>query len=192
VRRRFSARTSFAPSGSCDGPNKVDCPSNEATQTDGALQDFMKSVSILLALLDGETLGLAWTPASGRVLPFPSLYENLYTGRAWTSRSTGSVPLLTTCERFRRPRAAVRALSCAACSRASSPPTGSQWRPWVPASKKSGFMRRGAHRVLYVARFEEAVYVLHGFEKKTRRAPKREIEAARSRLRELLALRRGK
>jgi phage-related protein len=50
----------------------------------------------------------------------------------------------------------------------------------------------GAHRVLYVARFEEAVYVLHGFEKKTRRAPKREIEAARSRLRELLALRRGK
>jgi phage-related protein len=40
----------------------------------------------------------------------------------------------------------------------------------------------GAHRVLYVARFE----------KKTRRAPKREIEAARSRLRELLALRRGK
>jgi phage-related protein len=47
------------------------------------------------------------------------------------------------------------------------------------------------HRVLYVARFEEAVYVLHGFEKKTQKTPKREIETASSRWRELLAARRG-
>jgi len=35
VRHRFSARTSFAPSGSCDGPGTMDCPSTRAMQTDG-------------------------------------------------------------------------------------------------------------------------------------------------------------
>ena len=30
----------------------------------------------------------------------------------------------------------------------------------------------GEHRVLYVAKFEEAVYVLHAFRKKTRKTPK--------------------
>ncbi len=48
------------------------------------------------------------------------------------------------------------------------------------------------HRVLYVAKFEEAVYVLHAFEKKARRTPKRDIDLARSRLASLLAERRTK
>ena len=46
------------------------------------------------------------------------------------------------------------------------------------------------HRVFYVARFEEGVYVLHAFEKRSRRTPAREIEVARARLRDLLATRR--
>jgi len=46
------------------------------------------------------------------------------------------------------------------------------------------------HRVLYVARFEEGVYVLHAFEKRSRKTPARDIEAARTRLREALATRR--
>ncbi len=48
------------------------------------------------------------------------------------------------------------------------------------------------HRVLYVGKFEEAVYVLHAFEKKARRTPKRDIELVRSRLASLLAERRTK
>lgn len=32
--------------------------------------------------------------------------------------------------------------------------------------------------VLYVAKFAEAVYVLHGFEKETRRTPKADIDLA--------------
>ena len=40
----------------------------------------------------------------------------------------------------------------------------------------------GEHRVIYVAKLKEAVYVLHAFEKKTQRTPKREIELAKSRL----------
>ncbi len=45
------------------------------------------------------------------------------------------------------------------------------------------------HRVCYVARFPEAVYVLHAFEKRTRRTPQADIELARKRLAELHTLR---
>lgn len=38
------------------------------------------------------------------------------------------------------------------------------------------------HRVIYVARFEEGVYVLHAFEKKSRKTPKADVELARARL----------
>ena len=47
------------------------------------------------------------------------------------------------------------------------------------------------HRVLYVAKFEEGVYVLHAFEKKTRKTAKADLELAGSRLRELMKIRRG-
>lgn len=42
------------------------------------------------------------------------------------------------------------------------------------------------HRVLYVARFDEAVYVLHAFQKRSQRTAQRDLELARQRLRELL------
>jgi phage-related protein len=42
------------------------------------------------------------------------------------------------------------------------------------------------HRVLYVAKFAEAVYVLHAFEKRTRRTPKGDLDVARQRLRLLI------
>ncbi len=38
-----------------------------------------------------------------------------------------------------------------------------------------------AHRVIYVATFEEAVYVLHAFEKKSRKTARQDIELARTR-----------
>ena len=46
------------------------------------------------------------------------------------------------------------------------------------------------HRVFYVARFEEGLYVLHAFEKRSRKTPDREIEVARTRLSDVLATRR--
>jgi len=42
------------------------------------------------------------------------------------------------------------------------------------------------HRVLYIAKFAEAVYVLHAFEKRTRRTPKEDLDLARQRLRLLI------
>ncbi len=44
----------------------------------------------------------------------------------------------------------------------------------------------GAFRVIYVAKFAEAVYVLHAFQKKSRQTAKADIELARQRLRALL------
>jgi phage-related protein len=38
---------------------------------------------------------------------------------------------------------------------------------------------RGEYRVLYVAKFEEAVYVLHAFQKKTQQTRRADIELAR-------------
>src|ERR1039457_2138283 len=39
----------------------------------------------------------------------------------------------------------------------------------------------GAFRVIYVAKFAEAIYVLHAFQKKGQKTPKAEIELARKR-----------
>jgi phage-related protein len=43
----------------------------------------------------------------------------------------------------------------------------------------------GAFRVIYTATFAEAVYVLHAFEKKTQATPKRDLDLAATRLRDL-------
>jgi phage-related protein len=43
----------------------------------------------------------------------------------------------------------------------------------------------GEYRAFYVAKFEEAVYVLHVFAKKTRKAPLLDIELGKKRYREL-------
>jgi phage-related protein len=47
--------------------------------------------------------------------------------------------------------------------------------------------RAGACRVIYVATFVDAVYVLHAFQKKTRQTAKRDLDLAGSRLREQMA-----
>jgi len=44
----------------------------------------------------------------------------------------------------------------------------------------------GAFRVIYVARFSEAIYVLHAFQKKARKTRKSDIALARKRFRELV------
>jgi phage-related protein len=48
------------------------------------------------------------------------------------------------------------------------------------------------HRLFYVAKFAEAVYVLHAFEKRTRRTSKEDISLAKARFRALINKRRGK
>lgn len=47
------------------------------------------------------------------------------------------------------------------------------------------------HRVFYVAKFAEGVYVLHAFQKKTQQTAHRDLELARERYREVLRQRRA-
>jgi phage-related protein len=47
------------------------------------------------------------------------------------------------------------------------------------------------HRVFHVAKFSEGVYVLHAFEKRTRKTPKRETDLARERFGSLVLKRRS-
>ena len=67
------------------------------------------------------------------------------------------------------------------------------WKPMPSvglAVKEIRVREGGAFRVIYVARFAEAVYVLHAFQKKANKTPKPDIEIARKRFRELIQERR--
>jgi phage-related protein len=69
----------------------------------------------------------------------------------------------------------------------------SDWKPMASVGagvKEIRIHSGGEYRVLYVAKFEEAVYVLHVFQKKTQRTPKPDIEIAGIRYRALLQQRR--
>jgi phage-related protein len=44
-----------------------------------------------------------------------------------------------------------------------------------------------AYRVFVITKFEEAIYVLHAFEKKSQKTPKADIDLAAKRYRELIA-----
>jgi len=48
------------------------------------------------------------------------------------------------------------------------------------------------HRVFYVAKYAEAIYVLHAFEKKSQKTSKSDLELGRRRLAEVLRRRSGK
>ncbi len=50
----------------------------------------------------------------------------------------------------------------------------------------------GIYRVIYVARFEEAIYVLHAFQKKTRKTRKVDIGLAKVRYKALVEQRKRK
>ena len=49
----------------------------------------------------------------------------------------------------------------------------------------------GEFRVIYVAKFAEAVYVLHAFGKKSQKTPKTDLDLAKRRYAQMLALRRA-
>jgi Phage derived protein Gp49-like (DUF891) len=61
---------------------------------------------------------------------------------------------------------------------------------WIScrSSSSHGWATRadGAYRILYVAKFAEAVYVLHAFQKKTQKTAPADIELARLRFRALM------
>ena len=64
----------------------------------------------------------------------------------------------------------------------------SDWRPMKVVGKGTREIRihvLGEWRVLYVARFGDAVYVLHSFQKKSQKTSQEDIEIARKRYRQI-------
>lgn len=69
------------------------------------------------------------------------------------------------------------------------------WKPMESAGAGVREVRirvETAYRVVYVAKFPEAVYVLHAFQKKSQKTPRADIELANRRYRELVSERKPK
>jgi phage-related protein len=72
----------------------------------------------------------------------------------------------------------------------------SDWKPMSTVGAGAVEIRikdaAGIYRVIYVARFEDAIYVLHAFEKKTQKTRKADIALARARYKALAEERKRK
>ena len=69
------------------------------------------------------------------------------------------------------------------------------WKPMSSVGrgvKEIRIHQENEYRVLYVAKFEESIYVLHTFVKKTQQTLKRDIDLAKQRYAEMLELGRVK
>jgi len=69
------------------------------------------------------------------------------------------------------------------------------WKPMTtigPGVTEIRVRGRLEHRVVYTSKFEEAVYVLHAFTKKTQRTRQSDLDLARDRLRAVEAERRNR
>ncbi|MHB1947413.1 MAG: type II toxin-antitoxin system RelE/ParE family toxin [Gammaproteobacteria bacterium] len=66
------------------------------------------------------------------------------------------------------------------------------WKPMSSVGtgvKEIRIHEENEYRVLYVAKFEDAVYVIHSFIKKTQQTPQKDIELAKQRYKELVKMR---
>ena len=68
------------------------------------------------------------------------------------------------------------------------------WRPFPEVGPGVNAIRidasDGWFRVMYVAKFEEAIYVLHSFQKSTRKTSRNDVEVAKARYRTVIAERK--
>jgi phage-related protein len=76
---------------------------------------------------------------------------------------------------------------------AGQPPRDSRPMPDIGAGAAELRIHAGTEqRVFYVAKFEEAIYVLHAFEKRTRKTSLRDAAIGRARYRQVVAARAAK
>jgi len=80
----------------------------------------------------------------------------------------------------------MRVINSTKFSEATSPTTSSRCPPSARVSEIRVSDSSGAYRVIYLAKRAEAVYVLHAFHKKTQATPRKDLEIAKGRFRQLL------
>jgi phage-related protein len=65
------------------------------------------------------------------------------------------------------------------------------WKPMKtigPSVREIRFQEdKTQHRVVYVAKFEEAVYIIHAFTKKSQKTPPKDLNVAKARYKQLLS-----
>ena len=97
-------------------------------------------------------------------------------------------------EDLRRFPEAVRAIAGFQLRRVQGGLDPNDWRPMPsvgPSVREIRIHTGLEHRVLYVAKFAESVYVLHAFEKRSRKTASADVELARRRLAMVVAERRA-
>jgi len=68
------------------------------------------------------------------------------------------------------------------------------WKPMKSVGqgvREIRIQHEGQYRVIYVASFEKGVYVLHAFQKKTRKTSKQDLDTAKRALKEVLERQRS-
>ncbi len=68
------------------------------------------------------------------------------------------------------------------------------WKPMPSIGagvKEIRIHENGEFRIIYIAKFQEAIYVLHAFQEKTQKTPKKDISLAQTRLKQLQQERRN-
>lgn len=90
---------------------------------------------------------------------------------------------MPTCWRFRTTPAAKPVSNLEGFNPDSNPPTGNRSTTLELAQRIRIRDASGAYRVMYVAKFEEAIYVLHCFQKKTQATSKQDKAIAEARYR---------
>ena len=68
------------------------------------------------------------------------------------------------------------------------------WKPVKsvgPGVREIRIQHEGQYRVIYVASFEETIYVLHAFQKKSRKTGRQDLDTAKRALREVLERQRS-
>lgn len=107
-------------------------------------------------------------------------------------RFAGWAPPMRICWHSRTNLAALPGFNWERCRWACKPPN---WKPFdeVGAGTREIRIREtsGIYRVMYVAKFEEAVYVLHCFQKKTPATSKQDKVIAEVRYRAVVTARKG-
>jgi phage-related protein len=118
------------------------------------------------------------------------VYNNLYILVCWTSRSRGSPVPSGTSASF---PADARRNAGFELRRVQQGLDPDDWKPMStigPGVREIRIHTDLEHGVFYVATFADAVYVLHAFEKRTRKTAKRDLDLARDRFRALVTERR--
>jgi phage-related protein len=110
-----------------------------------------------------------------------------------TRKFGGSARPKPTCWRFQSNLGARRAFSLAGCKPDSTPPTGCPLDEVGAGTREVRISdAKGILRVMYVAKFEEPVYVLHCIQMKTQATSKHDKDIAAARYRAVVNLRKGK